>query len=138
MTLVKGLLFVATGAVLLVTCSVTALDTNRFVREAETAEGVVARLNAGPSHPEIAFTTRDGEAVSYPQGGWIGGFHPGQPVSVLYRPEDPHRTACVDRTGALWAVPVFTGPMGLVFLVVGTAVVASWRRGSLPGRSVHR
>lgn len=129
--LLRGWLFVAVGAVLLGTCSVTALGTNRFLREAEVAEGRVVRLNAGPSHPEVAFTTRAGDDVSFPQGGWISGFGPGQRVRVLYLPEDPRRTACIDQLGALWAVPVFTGPMGLAFLSIGTALIVFGRGAAL-------
>jgi hypothetical protein len=52
-------------------------------KDAAVADGIVTKLNAGGAHPEIEFTTPDGQTVSYPQGGMIGGYKPGDHVRVL-------------------------------------------------------
>jgi hypothetical protein len=73
-----GVMLIAAGAVL-------ALGISQFVEGCIREEGIVARLNAGGSHPQIVFHTREGTTVEYPQGGMIAGFHVGQVVQVLYQ-----------------------------------------------------
>lgn len=90
-----------------------------FLQKALSAPGVVSSLNAGGSHPEIEFTTASGEKISYAQGGLIFGYRPGQNVRVLYHPEDPRLSACVDAFGALWFAPLILLGLGLAVLVVG-------------------
>lgn len=108
---------VVIGIVLLAAAGVTAGARRSFVRRALATEGIVVRLNAGGSHPQIEFTTSSGEKVSYPQGGLIFGYRPGDRVRVLYNPTAAAGTACVDRFGALWFGP-------LVLLILGLFCVA--------------
>lgn len=60
------------------------------------AGGPVSHLNAGGSHPEIAFITVSGEQIAYPQGGFIFGYQKNQPVRVRYLPEQPAGSAIIE------------------------------------------
>src|SRR5262249_35098816 len=101
-------------------------------RTAIRAEGVVVRLNAGGSHPQIDFTAASGAKISYPQGGLIFGYRPGQKVRVLYNPNNPGKTACIDTTGALWAVPILLAGIGLFLALTGFVNLLT--QASAPGR----
>ncbi|MCP1457985.1 MULTISPECIES: DUF3592 domain-containing protein [Pseudomonas] len=118
-TILLGLLFALIGIGLLGIAVNLTLDRRDFLARAQTADGIVSRLNAGGSHPEIAFTTGKGEKISYPQGGFIFGYEPGQPVRVYYLPEQPAANPLVVDRGALWGTPVMLGAMGLFFTLVG-------------------
>ena len=114
-----GLLFALIGVGLLgITVDLT-LDRREFLARAQIANGIVSHLNAGGSHPEIAFTTGSGEKISYPQGGFIFGYQQDQPVRVYYLPEQPANSAIVDDSAALWGTPGVLGCIGLVFTIVG-------------------
>lgn len=78
--ILQGLLFVLIGIGLLVIAGNLTLERREFIASAQTADGIVSDLNAGGSHPEIAFTTGSGEKISYPQGGFIFGYQKDQPV----------------------------------------------------------
>ncbi|MFL6968873.1 DUF3592 domain-containing protein [Pseudomonas alvandae] len=118
-TILLGLLFSLIGVGLLGIAVNLTLERRDFLAQAQTADGIVSRLNAGGSHPEIAFTTGKGEKISYPQGGFIFGYEPGQPVRVYYLPEQPTDNPLVMDRGALWGTPVLLGAMGLFFTLVG-------------------
>lgn len=116
-----GLLFALIGIVLLgITIDLT-LDRRAFLAQAQGADGIVSHLNAGGSHPEIAFTTGAGEKISYPQGGFIFGYRQGQSVRVYYLPEQPAGSAVVDDSGALWGLSGLLGCLGLIFTFAGLA-----------------
>lgn len=117
--ILQGLLFALIGVVLLGIAANLTLDRREFLAHAQTADGIVSHLNAGGSHPEIAFTTRSGEKISYPQGGFIFGYQKDQPVRVYYLPEQPANSAIVDAPAALWATPGVLGGIGLVFIIAG-------------------
>ncbi|OPG70114.1 hypothetical protein B1219_22620 [Pseudomonas ogarae] len=114
-----GLLFALIGIVLLGIAVNLTLDRRDFLARAQTADGIVSHLNAGGSHPEIAFTTVSGEKISYPQGGFIFGYQKDQPVRVHYLPEQPTTSAIVDAPTALWGTSGVLGFIGLVFTLVG-------------------
>lgn len=117
--LLKGGLFAVAGLVLLTATVVQTSSRVDFLKSALQAEGNVVALNAGGSHPEIAFTDDSGARISYPQGGWIYGYQVGMPVKVYYRPEAPATSAVIDDFGALWGTSVFLGLLGSVFMVSG-------------------
>jgi hypothetical protein len=118
-----GVTFLVCGAVLVSVALALAAGRRDFVRTASVANGVVVRRNAGGSHPQIEFLTGSGQKVSYPQGGLIFGYKPGDNVRVRYDPAVPGTSACIDAFGALWAFPLFLGGIGLLFLVFGLASV---------------
>jgi len=115
----KVVVSVAVGVILLVTAGILAARTRAFIRTARAAPGVVEGLNAGGSHPQIGFTTPAGVRVSYPQGGLISGYRPGQPVRALYDPADPEGTARIDAFGALWFDVLILSIFGLIFSSIG-------------------
>jgi len=119
--LTKVVVPISVGIVLLVTAGILAARTRAFVRTASAAPGVVEGLNAGGSHPQIGFKTPAGARVSYPQGGLISGYRPGQPVRVLYDPANPDGTARVDAFGALWFDVLILSTLGLIFSIIGLA-----------------
>jgi hypothetical protein len=113
------IVFVLVGLGLVIGAGAVALSRRTFLQQALAAGGVVERLNAGGSHPEIGFTTASGVSVSYAQGGLIFGYQPGEKVRVLYLSDDPARTACLDVFGALWFVPLLLGALGLAGVAAG-------------------
>jgi hypothetical protein len=132
MAALKAIVLSIIGMGLILAAIVTGLATREFLGRAARAPGVVSRLNAGGSHPEIEFTLPSGETVSYPQGGFIFGYKPGQRVQVLYAPEDPGRTAPVEAFGALWFVPVLLSVLGLALLVGGVPGIVAVLRAPRP------
>jgi hypothetical protein len=107
------------GLVLLIGAVISAIHTASFVRSSVVVPGHVIALNAGGSHPQVAFTTRRGEPISYPQGGFISGMKVGGAVMVRYSEEDPLPTATLDEIGAIWFAPILLGIMATGFLVTG-------------------
>ncbi len=115
----KGLVFAAIGVTLLIAAMIAMVGVQRFRDTAASADGVVERLNAGGSHPQIRFTTDSGASISYAQGGLIFGYRPGDPVRVMYRPDRPQATARLDSIGAMWAMPLLLGLLGSGFAIGG-------------------
>ena len=109
--------FVVIGGVLLVVASLMAWQSRAFLASASRATGVVTATPAGGSHPLVQFTTADGRVVSFAQGGFIFGYHPGDAVAVVYDAANPSR-AMLDTVGAIWFLPIFLGALGGLFLLV--------------------
>jgi len=118
-SLFKGGLFALLGLALLAAMAINASSRMGFLQSALVADGAVVALNAGGSHPEIAFTDSTGARVSYPQGGLIFGYQVGQPVKVHYQANDPTGSAVVDDFGALWGTAALLGVLGAVFTATG-------------------
>lgn len=112
-----ALLFAVSGSLVLLASLASLGSAWRFGQTAAVAEGTVIALNAGGSHPEVAFTTAAGEAVHYPQNGLVAGYRVGDAVRVLYDPSDP-RHAVVDAVGARYGFAALGALLGSVFLVV--------------------
>jgi len=119
------IVFILIGMGLCVAAVAIGISRRAFIRRAAVAEGVVIRLNAGGSHPQIAFQAASGQKIEYPQGGLIFGYHPGDRVRVFYDPGDPAKTACIDAVGALWAASIFLSLIGVFCLIGGLAVLPS-------------
>ncbi|ROL63162.1 hypothetical protein BK634_30440 [Pseudomonas chlororaphis] len=133
--ILRSLFISLVGIVLLVIAGYLLSNRLEFLDNALTADGVVSGLNAGGSHPEIAFTSAQGEQISYPQGGFIFGYQTGQPVKVHYLAERPANSAVIDDRMALWATPGVVGGMGLIFLGAGLLGIFK-RKGQRPARSL--
>ena len=118
-TRLKGGVFAVVGLGLAIGVVAWTVSTAQFIKTAGHAPGIVSKLNAGGSHPEIVFTAASGQVVSYPQGGMIGGYKTGQHVSVLYNPHNPRLDPCLDTWAALWLDKLMLLGMGLVFLCIG-------------------
>lgn len=122
-SLFKGGLFALLGLALLAAMAINASSRMGFLQSALIADGAVVALNAGGSHPEIAFTDSTGARVSYPQGGLIFGYQVGQPVKVHYQANDPTGSAVVDDFGALWGTAALLGVLGAVFTATGLMTI---------------
>jgi hypothetical protein len=85
--------------------------TKAFLDAAVEIPGRIVALNAGGSHPQVEFTTRRGENISYAQGGWIGGYKVGDKVRVLYLEDSPRTSATIKRIGAIWAWTIVLIPI---------------------------
>ncbi len=112
---------VSAGAILLVAAAVNAFQVSRFMAGSLRGRGTVTRLNAGGSHPQIAFHMQNGSIISYPQGGMIAGFRVGQAVQVLYDAVDPSGTARVRSFGSLWGISLMLATCGAALLALGFA-----------------
>ena len=119
LTRLKGGVFAVVGLGLTVGVCAWSVSSLHFIRCAARAPGIVTKLNAGGSHPEVSFTAASGEVVDYPQGGMILGYHAGQPVTVLYDPHHPRDSPCLDTIPALWFDQGMLLLMGIVFLSIG-------------------
>jgi len=113
--------FVILGLALLTLAGAASISTWRFRKTATYTDGVVVRLNAGGSHPQIGFATTSGDEITYAQGGLVFGYRTGERVRVLYDPKRPQATATLDRFGATWAAPLLLGMLGLGFVAIGRA-----------------
>lgn len=114
MNWLKAAVFGVVTVVMAIGAVVTAVGRTEFLRSSARAPGVVSKLNAGGSHPQVSFTVA-GLEMSFAQGGWIWGYEVGDQVTVLYDPENPHMTATIDSTGALWFATSFFAFMTLGF-----------------------
>jgi hypothetical protein len=103
----------AASALLLLGAGARLLTTHQFLDHAATAEGTVIALSAGGSHPQISFTTASHETITFPQGGMIFGYKPGDKVAVLYETGAPRSSATIDVPGALWFTPGLLALLGL-------------------------
>ena len=112
------------GIGLLIAAIVTGVEKRGFIHRALSAPGVVTRLNHGGSHPEIEFTAASGERITYPQGGGIFGYVPGDAVRVLYSPENPRGTASIDAFGALWFPQLMLLSLGLGMSIGGGCLLS--------------
>ncbi|VWB54642.1 hypothetical protein BLA23254_02499 [Burkholderia lata] len=115
----KAMFFCLLGLVLLAGMIYSIVDTRSFLKAAEVANGQVVALNAGGSHPEIAFVTSTGEHVSYAQGGLVFGMKVGDAVQVRYLASSPKASATLDRFLAIWTVPIFLGFFGISAVLGG-------------------
>ncbi|KVQ27003.1 DUF3592 domain-containing protein [Burkholderia cepacia] len=128
----KGVVFTVVGTCMLIAVALYARSTREFLRTSVVVPGRVIRLNAGPHHPEIAFTTLAGEKVEYAQGGGVS-VQDGEAVEVRYAPDAPRMTAQMNTFGAIWGAVLALGGMGMVFFVGGVVQLRSgvraWRSG---------
>jgi hypothetical protein len=131
--LVKVLVIVI-GLGLILAAAGVAVSVRSFTRKAATAEGVVVRLNAGGSHPQIEFTTGSGQKVSYPQGGLICCYRAGERVRVLYETDRPN-DARLNTFGALWFTPLILLLVGTFLVLGGLSMAAAGRTSTSKARA---
>jgi hypothetical protein len=111
-------LFALVGVLVIVGVLVWGLQTYQFIKSSLSAQGTVAALNSGGSHPQIKFTTGEGKEVEYAQNGLIYGYRIGDQVTVLYDPQNP-REASVNTLGALWGFNLLGFILGVCFTGIG-------------------
>lgn len=120
----KYWLFTIVGLSVIAGSAAWAVQVWSFTAAASSAPGVVTRLNAGGSHPQVRFVTAAGEVVEYAQGGLIFGYRVGDEVRVHYDPRRPSE-AVIDSFGARWGFVLLGVVMGAAF--VGVAQLARRR-----------
>ena len=101
----KGAVFLPVGLALLAGAAHAAQETQRFIAGSVTAPGVVVAEPLGVHHPEVRFTTREGKALTYSQGGEVTA-HVGDRVTVRYSLPDLKGSPSLDTFGALWGTPL--------------------------------
>lgn len=115
--LVSGLLFFAVGVGLLV-------REWHFARSAMPAGGTVVEVRVvdgtdGPNYtPVVEFTTMDRQKVRFEGVSTSPPPIQGEPVPVLYRPDNP-RDARVNTFGQRWLFPTVFTPLGLGLILGG-------------------
>lgn len=120
----KGVVLLTVGGLLMVAALLVSVRTIAFLRSSTVANGTVEALNAGGSHPQVAFVTAAGERVSYPQGGFVFGWRVGDAVRVRYAPARP-RDAVMDRVGAIWTPAILLLVIGLGMVSAGWGALKS-------------
>ncbi|SAK54356.1 hypothetical protein AWB80_01977 [Caballeronia pedi] len=93
--------------------------------------GTVVKLNAGGFHPEIEFTTSDGERVSF-AGSTTVHTEVGDRVEIRYRLKDPYG-AEVNNELSVWGIHTFLTAMAALFIIgglYGMPLSRNWRGGS--------
>lgn len=126
------IVIIGIGVGLLIAAAVAVISVRTFRKTASVAEGVVVRLNAGGSHPQIEFAATSGEKVSVPQGGLVWGLQPGDKVNVLYDAARPAVSARLDSLGSLWFLPLLLSFIGAAFVVTGLPLASGGQASSRP------
>ena len=122
-----SVLLAVLGCILIGIAVFTAYDRIVFLRNAAEGDGVVVSLNAGSAHANVELTTLRGQQIQFSANGWIS-YRVHDRVRVVYDPEDPERTACVNDAGALWFAPSFVGGLGLFAWLLSALTATKLRR----------
>lgn len=108
----------AIGVGLATAGAVSAWSTFGFVTSSKTAYGEVIRLSPGPHHPEVTFTTQNGEQIRFSANGFISQAV-GDHVRVRYLADSPGSSAKIDTIGSIWPLPIVLGGMAALWIVAG-------------------
>ena len=126
-------LIVANGIAFLAGAMLWAQSNLRFLAQASTAQGTVIALQPDghdiAKAPVVRFQAANGETIEFTLDTRSNppGYTRGQQVEVLYHAAAP-RDAKINGFGALWGFPIGLGCFGLVFLLVGGAIVLAARK----------
>jgi hypothetical protein len=96
--------------------------TFEFQRNSIVTTGEVIRLNAGRFHPEVAFTTRDGEKRSF-AGSTLQATEIGDRVEVRYTPDKPW-DAQMNELFSMWGLHIIWTGVSAGLVVFGIFGVA--------------
>ncbi|OLL33149.1 hypothetical protein BTH42_04210 [Burkholderia sp. SRS-W-2-2016] len=77
-----------------------------FYKSSAVTEGQIVRLEFGGHHPLVAFDATDGKRYEASTNTWRS-VEVGQLVPVRYRPDNPRRSAKLDRFVDLWKPTMF-------------------------------
>ncbi|MCY1057654.1 DUF3592 domain-containing protein [Nannocystis sp. SCPEA4] len=122
--------FAALGVVLLAVGLGIAIVAGRAFTATERVEGQVVglRQNEEAFAPDIAYTTRDGQARVFHSGVATSPPYPlGARVPIVYDPADPE-WAALDTRGDRWLLPTIFGGTGGFFLLLGALGLLQDRR----------
>nr|WP_244849614.1 DUF3592 domain-containing protein [Caballeronia sp. SL2Y3] len=93
-------------------------NTIEFVRVSKVAFAEVVKLNAGGKHPEVAFTTSDGQRISVPTSSWFHSVDVGDKVEIRYDPRQPGN-ATMNTLFGVWSLHLFCGVPAMVLILSG-------------------
>lgn len=115
----RAMFFALAGGILLIVAAIQAIGVQRYLRNTSVVVGEVIDTPHGGSHPVVRFTTADGNVITFPGNGWIGGYTKGDGVSVRYDPDSPRISPKIDAIGSIWAWVIVSAVLGAGFLVGG-------------------
>ena len=128
-SLTNLILYIFTGVAVLMlgTAMLSAVLVQRGAAQERQVQGKVVELTVRKDsdgnefyYPVIQFSLPDGSAqeVIVPEGSWPPAYQAGQPVTVLYDPQQPlhARIKSATSTFSRWILPLITGVLGLAFL----------------------
>jgi uncharacterized protein DUF3592 len=125
-----GVLLCGAGAVALLWAGVVIYRNRQFVAQAAQATGTVTAVVMGVGSeevlyfPVVRFQTRDGQAIEFTSG--VGSspsrFKTGQPVSVIYNPQQPQK-ARLNSGLFLWGGPTLLIILGCGLGLLGLVLV---------------
>jgi hypothetical protein len=128
----------AIGALMLIITLALWNKTRNFIAHAEKAPGTVTEMlevldkdDKSPMYkPVVAFTTRNGEAISFTSSfsSRPPAYVVGEQVEVLYDPRN-HLDARINGFGSLWLGPWILGGMGTLFTAIGISIILAGRMG---------
>ncbi len=143
LSLIK-MIFLLVGLALLGVAAWFYLDTAKFIRGSQEAEGMVVELETHGSsgeryyHPVVEFTTPEGERVRFVSsfGSRPPAYDVGESVTVLY-PEGSPREAKIKSFWSLWLGTVIAGGLGVLFFVIGLVMAVVFGAGRRHRRLVQ-
>jgi uncharacterized protein DUF3592 len=118
---VRRAAFLAVAGSLMVGGALSAWSTSSFRAQAQRADGVVVRYEAGPAHVLIEFRTASGKMVSFPASP-LGHYALGAQVPVIYDPKDPELTHEIDSPASVWVDTFILIAAGLACLVSALSI----------------
>jgi len=125
-------IFILVGIGLLLGSFFTFRSTSSFLNGSTNAEGTVVKLNQSRANnnnsitytPVVRFINQNNESIEFISA--VSSNPPsyaiGQKDEVLYRPENPQK-AQINSFFSLWGVSFILGVMGLVFSLIGFAII---------------
>jgi hypothetical protein len=128
---VLSTIFALVGAGMLIAAARQFARRRAFLRNSATASGTVVALTESRDRdensyfPKVKFQTTSGLEVTFQSemGSSCEAKQIGDPVTVRYRPDQPH-LAEIDALMPLWGLTVLFGGLGVVFLFVGLGILA--------------
>lgn len=111
-------------------------STNIFIDNAVSTEGIVIDLELSRSndssayYPILSFVDSHGNEIRFrsSSGRNPPSYSVGEPVEILYLPEDPH-DASINSFFSLWGGAVIMGFLGGVFFLIGAGIMIATRMG---------
>ncbi len=133
-----GFIFSGVGLVLLIATALVVDHTNRFMKNAKTAPGVVVDLRLGTTsgssttrshHPVVRYTPEGQEAVEFVSsfGSSPPRYKKGDAVTVRYDPESPYRGR-IDGFWGTWFPTVILGGLTALFAIPGITLLIIFYR----------
>ncbi|WP_250517418.1 DUF3592 domain-containing protein [Caballeronia sp. INDeC2] len=92
--------------------------TIEFVRTSEVVSAKVIALNAGGKHPQVVFTTPDGQRISVPASSFFHSVEVGDTVEMRYDPREP-QIAEMNTLFGVWGIQLVFGWLSACLILGG-------------------